>query len=296
MTIAPELPAAPPQQRPALSFLSLEITGRCQLTCPSHCYAQAGPTQGHGTMTGDDWHRIIDEAAGLGTRTVQVIGGEPSLHPAFAGLVRHALHMGLRVRVYSNLFRVRAEHWDLYSEPGVSLATSYYSDDPGEHDLITGRLGSHRATRGNIIEAVRRGIPLKVGIVDRGQRVEEARAELRGLGVQDVHVSRVRAVGNAAAGAAVLPSTSELCGRCADGKAAILPDGRVAVCEIGRFLTAGSVKAGSLTAVLTSPEWRRIAASVPGRPSGAAPCAPDCGPNDDGCQPSSGDTCDPADG
>jgi hypothetical protein len=32
------------------------------------------------------------------------------------------------------------------------------------------------------------------------------------------------------------------------------------------------------------------------RPTGAAPCGPDCGPNDDGCQPSTGDTCNPADG
>jgi MoaA/NifB/PqqE/SkfB family radical SAM enzyme len=294
MTIAPEVPVQPAAE---LRFLSLEITGRCQLTCPSHCYAQAGPAQGHGTMTGDDWHRIIDEAAVLGTKTVQIIGGEPTLHPAFEDLVRHALGVGLRVRVYSNLYRVRAEHWMLYSEPGLSLATSYYSDDAGEHDRITGRAGSHRATRENIITAVRRRIPLRVGIVDRGQgqRAVQARDELLALGVQDVHVSRVRAVGNAAA-AAVLPTTSELCGRCADGKAAILPDGRVAVCEIGRFLSAGSVKHESLTAVLASPEWRRIAVSIPRRPTGAAPCGPDCGPNDDGCQPSTGDTCNPADG
>lgn len=53
MTIAPEAPhhAAVP--------VAGEITARCQLTCPKHCYAEAGPTRGHGSMTGDDWHRAI---------------------------------------------------------------------------------------------------------------------------------------------------------------------------------------------------------------------------------------------
>jgi MoaA/NifB/PqqE/SkfB family radical SAM enzyme len=33
-----------------VDFLSLEITSRCQFTCPSQCYAEAGPTKGHGSM------------------------------------------------------------------------------------------------------------------------------------------------------------------------------------------------------------------------------------------------------
>ncbi|GAB2818754.1 hypothetical protein GCM10027091_57740 [Streptomyces daliensis] len=277
-----------------LRFLSLEITARCQLTCPSHCYAQAGPTRGHGSMTADDWHRIIDEAAELGVRKVQLIGGEPTLHPDFTGLVEHALRVGLRVRVYSNLYRLRDEHWRLFTHPQVSLATSYYSDDADEHDGITRRRGSHAATRGNIIEAVRRGVEVTVGIVDMGggQRARRARAEMRALGVE-VHVDRVRAVGNAAG--AEVPSAASLCGRCGDGKAAILPDGRVAPCEIGRFLTAGSVKGGvSLASVLASDRWADMAASIPHR-AGAAPCPPDCNPShSDSCAPDKNTTCPPA--
>jgi organic radical activating enzyme len=257
---------APVGQAARLRFLSLELTSRCQFICPGHCYAQAGPTQGHGSMTDDDWRRVIDEAAALGSDTVQFIGGEPTLHPSFTSLVHHALGAGLRVRVYSNLFRVRAEHWALYARPDVRLATSFYSDDPAEYDRITGRRGSHDSTRANIREAVRRGIPVRVAVIDRGngQRTEQARAELLRLGVRDVTVSLVRAVGNAAA-SSVIPSTSVLCGRCADGKAVVLPDGQVAVCEIGRFLIGGSIKASSLFAVLSSPRWPRASPAVRAR-------------------------------
>jgi MoaA/NifB/PqqE/SkfB family radical SAM enzyme len=291
MTVTLEPSLAKPSNTP--KFLELEITRRCQLTCETHCYAKAGPTQGHGTMTTEEWKRILSKAAALGTERIQLIGGEPTLHPAFAELVEHALSKGLKVLVYSNLYRVRAEHWALFEQPGVSLATSYYADTGDGHDQVTGRTGSHAATRGNIIEAHRRGIHVRVGIVDilEGQRVAEAREELQELGITDVHTDRVRAVGNAAKDTAI-PSTSALCGRCANGMAAILSDGTVTPCVLGRFLPAGRVQGNRLQDVFASQSWLQVAAGIPA--SRHDPCGPDCGPNDDTCK--GGGTCDPASG
>ncbi|MEU7322701.1 radical SAM protein [Streptomyces griseoviridis] len=287
MTIAPEAPTTPVLPR----FLELEITRRCQLTCPTLCFVKAGPTKGHGTMAVEDWKRILSEAAALGVTKIQLIGGEATLHPGFAEIVEHALGEELKVEVFSNLVRVRCGHWTLFERPGVSLATSYYADTDEGHDEVTGRKGSHAATRANIIEALRRGIRVRVGIVDvlDGQRVEEARAELEGLGITEVHVDRVRAVGNAARGEG-LPSTSELCGRCATGTAAVLADGTVTPCVIGRFMPAGQVQGTTLEQVFTSVQWQQVAASIPA--ARMDPCGPDCGPNDD--SQSGGGTCGPA--
>ncbi|KOX33013.1 MULTISPECIES: radical SAM protein [unclassified Streptomyces] len=285
MTVLDTRPTTP------LGFVSLEITSSCQLTCPGQCYADAGPTGGHGSMTTADWYRVIDGLPALGTKTVQIIGGEPTLHLDFADIVGYALRAGLAVRVYSNLYRVRAKHWSLFEDPRVSVATSYYSDDADQHDAITGRPGSHAKTRASIVKAVRRGVDVKVAIIDHGngQRAEEARIEMEALGVT-VSVDKVRAVGRAAGG--LLPSPSSLCGRCGDGKAAILPDGRVSVCEIGRFLAVGNVRETPLASVLSSSEWAQARASVPARTS-ADPCGPDCGPSDDSS--SGGGTCGPMD-
>lgn len=291
MTIAPEAPVA----STTLRFLSLEITGRCQLTCPALCYAQSGPKQGHGSMTEEDWNRTIDEAAALGATDVQIIGGEPTLHPAFTRMVQRAVDGGLRVRVYSNLVRIREEHWTVFEDHNVRLATTYHSTVAAEHDVVTARAGSHQATRANIVEAVRRGIPLKVAVLDGGdhERAERARVEMQALGVRDVGVSEVRAVGNAAGGA--LPSVAALCGQCGIGKAAVLPDGSVSVCEIGRFLTAGNVKEETLASVLSGDRWAEVTASVPRRDGGTV-CPPDCAPNDDSsCGPSNPGPCGPAD-
>ncbi|MFD7013988.1 radical SAM protein [Streptomyces sp. NPDC059928] len=287
MTIAPEAPT-----RPLIpSRLELEVTRRCQLTCPTLCFVQAGPTQDHGTMTVADWKRIISEAAALGVKKIQLIGGEATLHPDFVEIAEHVLAEGRELEVFSNLYRVRAVHWALFARPGVTLATSYHADTDEGHDQVTGREGSHAATRANIIEALRRGIRVRVGIVDvhDGQRVEEARAELLALGVRAVRIDRVRDVGNAAKGNG-LPSTSELCGRCANGTAAVLADGTMTPCVIARFLPAGQVQEATLERVFTSPQWQQVAASIPA--SRNDPCGPDCGPNDD--TNGGGGTCGPA--
>src|SRR5260370_11444951 len=128
-------------------------------------------------------------------------GGEPTLHPQFADLLSFAVEAGLAVEVYTNLTHVRDSWWDLFACPRVSLATSYYSDDPGQHDAITGRRGSHARTRANIAEAVRRGIPLRAGpITGRdGQRPAQPQAQAEALGVTSVPTDRARHLGRAAA-------------------------------------------------------------------------------------------------
>jgi MoaA/NifB/PqqE/SkfB family radical SAM enzyme len=105
-----------------------------------------------------DWLRVIDQAVGLGVAMVQFIGGEPTLHPRFKSLVEYALRQGLSVEVFSNLVHITDDLWELFSQPGISLATSYYSDRPEQHAAITGRV-SYARTKGNIAKAIRRGIP-----------------------------------------------------------------------------------------------------------------------------------------
>lgn len=44
-----------------ITFLELEITGKCNLAC-EHCYADSGPRGEHGRMAAEDWKRVIDQA------------------------------------------------------------------------------------------------------------------------------------------------------------------------------------------------------------------------------------------
>jgi MoaA/NifB/PqqE/SkfB family radical SAM enzyme len=144
----------------SVSFLWMEITNRCSHRCV-HCYSDASPSGTHGRMTKDDWRRVISQGADLGVTMVQFIGGEPTMHPSLPDFVDHGLRRGLLVEVFSHLAHVTPEMWAVFSRPGVSLATSYYSDDPGQHEAITKRRGSYADTKANIAEAIRRDIPLR---------------------------------------------------------------------------------------------------------------------------------------
>ncbi|MGH3933127.1 MAG: hypothetical protein ACRDTF_24495 [Pseudonocardiaceae bacterium] len=66
--------------------------------------------------------------AQLGGRMVQFIGGEPTLHRSLPAFVNHALTGGLEVEVFSNLVHVSTQLWEVFAQPGVRLATSYYSE------------------------------------------------------------------------------------------------------------------------------------------------------------------------
>jgi len=237
---------------------------------------------------------------------VQFIGGEPMLHPALPALIECALQRGLRIEVFSNLVRVPSTLWTLLEQNGVSLATSYYSDDPTEHDTVTGR-PSHARTRANIAEAVRRKIPVRAGVIEvrQGQRVAAARRDLTGLGVHQIGQDRLRQVGRGVRESR--PDMSQLCGRCTSGVIAIAPDGAVWPCVFSRWLPIGNVLDDALSDILGSPKAQRVRADLEGEfatrvPVGAGkgkdPCDPQCGPScgpacDPSCWPTGAGPCTP---
>ncbi|MEV6824002.1 radical SAM protein [Amycolatopsis sp. NPDC051102] len=256
--------------------LALELTGRCQLSC-AHCYAESSPRGGHGSMTGEDWRRVLDAAAGTGVAAVQFIGGEPTLHPECASLVEHALAKDMRVEVFTNLVQVSRSWWSRYQRPGVSVATSYYTADSATHDAFTGLRGSHARTRANIARAVRAGVRIRVAVVGSGAVADQACADLAALGVEKVTVGRFRKIGRGSRGNH--PSAAELCGRCAQESAAIDPLGNVSPCVMARWIRIGNVHREPVESILAGPRMAAISAGFAKRIGGS-----DCPPVQSGPQ------------
>jgi MoaA/NifB/PqqE/SkfB family radical SAM enzyme len=265
-------------------MLWLDLTRMCQLEC-SHCYNHSGPEGSHGTMTREDWFTVVDQAAATGTELVQLIGGEPTLHPDALDIADRALTTGMRVEVYSNLVHVSDAWWELFQRSGASVATSYYSADPDQHNQMTGRPASHRHTRRNIVKAVELGVPLRAGIVTAdGQGMEKTRRELKGLGVTRIGVDRVRPFGRGANGQA--PDTAGLCGACGDERAAINPNGQVSPCVFSTWMSVGTVQKNPLTDILSGPAMSQARDKImAGKDSDDPPIFIPCGPDKDICKP-----------
>ncbi|MGH8792410.1 MAG: radical SAM/SPASM domain-containing protein [Stackebrandtia sp.] len=267
----------------------LEIMGKCQLECV-HCYAESGPNAAHSTLTLLEWKGVADQLNDLGCGLVQLIGGEPTLHPDFAELTSYILTSGMRVEVATNLVHVTAPRWELYQVGGMSLSVSYYGATATEHASVTGTRGSHARTRANIAEAVRRGVPIRVGViaVNDSQDVEAAIADLRSLGVENVGVDDVRGVGRGAVHAGD-EGMANLCGACGRGQLAVGPTGRVWPCVIGRGYPVGDVRSSLLSEILVSPQFRETVAAIGAATGVDCGCGPDahaaeaCGPH--GCVP-----------
>lgn len=263
-------------------LLWLDLTRKCQLAC-GHCHNGSGPDGTHGSMSAEDWRRVLDEAASAGVPRVQFTGGEVTMHPDAPTLIEYALKLGLAVEVYSNMVHLNEDWWNLLRRKGVSLATSYYGPEDA-HNGVTGR-NSHARTRANIVRAVKANIPIRVSVIvsDPSDTGDGTKQELQALGVRDVRVDHVRPFGRAADGQE--PCTDGLCGRCGEGRASIGPDGRVSPCVFSTWMGVGNVQDAPLAAILGGPEMAQANAIIrQGRGPGVSySCGPDspCGPDND---------------
>jgi MoaA/NifB/PqqE/SkfB family radical SAM enzyme len=286
-----------------LGFLWLEITGRCNLTC-SHCYADSRPSNPLiDRMATADWTRVLDQAAELGCRAVQFIGGEPTLHPSICDLIRHAYSNNFEmIEVFTNATGLRPEFIECVHKCEAQIATSFYSDDGAVHDRITTRSGSFLQTVRGIKSVIDAGIPIRVGLiemVDNNGHTDRAKSFLSTLGVKNIGLDHARRIGRANASVELDP-INELCGACWMGKLCVTPSGDTYPCIMARCQSVGSVLTHSVAEIISGTQLAAMRQRIHDEvwlPRNAThgdtsevtagcnpPCNPDCQPRTD-CKP-----------
>ncbi len=277
-----------------LEFLWLELTNRCNLECV-HCYADSAPSAGHDdVLNADDYEGLLSEAAELGTRRVQFIGGEPTLNHALPRLIASAKGMGYElVEVYSNLINLSEELLDCFAEYGVGVATSIYGHEATLHDQVTRRPGSFQRTVNNVRRVIARDLRVRAAMVimpENAFAVEATRSFLLGIGVQDFGTDRLRAFGRAAE--SQQSPMNELCGSCAAGTLCVGANGVVYPCIMSKAWAVGSVQETSLGEIATSDRLQSLRRQIHDatRPAARMACTPD---RPFPCSPDYGSTCNP---
>jgi MoaA/NifB/PqqE/SkfB family radical SAM enzyme len=236
-----------------LSFLWLELTNRCNLEC-THCYTDSAPMRvDEKPISKEGYFDLLSDAYAAGCRKVQFIGGEPTLNKILPDLLERARTLGYDyIEIYSNMTHVGTELFDQVSNTGSRLATSVYSDDPATHDQITNRKGSHSKTEQNIREAIRRGIPVRVGFVEmpenRGHATRTANW-IASLGEIAFHHDVLRKFGR---GDEVDSQSAGLCGNCWKGSLCVSPSGEISPCIMSKSYNLGNVLGHRLSEVAFS--------------------------------------------
>jgi MoaA/NifB/PqqE/SkfB family radical SAM enzyme len=247
-------------QRP-LTFLWLELTNRCNLQC-THCYAESGPRAGaQDVLQRSDYERLMTDAAAIGCRQIQFIGGEPTLNPDLVRHIEFAVDAGYTfIEVFSNLTRLEDRLITCFKTHGIHVATSVYAAGAETHDDVTKVRGSFTRTITNVRRLLDAQIPVRAGVIEMEQNAGQTAGTvrfLREIGVPDVRTDRLRQFGRAAADTDAR-QMSELCGSCAGGTVCVAPDGRVSPCIMSKKWSVGDCRTASLGELVTGPALRAV--------------------------------------
>lgn len=241
----------------SFDFLWLELTSRCNLEC-IHCYADSSPIpKEKDKLTPTNYFNLISEASQLGCHKIQFIGGEPTIVKELPDLITFAKEKGFDfIEVYTNAVYISDKLLSCFVENNVKVAASFYSFHSEVHDSITTKKGSFHKTSNTIKRLVDSGIDLRVGIIameENKDHTDNTIDYLRGLGVKDVGVDRMRSFGRGSReNYNNSNAINELCGSCWQGSLCVFPDGKVAPCIMSKNWNVGSILENSLEEILTS--------------------------------------------
>jgi radical SAM protein with 4Fe4S-binding SPASM domain len=180
------------------------------------------------------------------------------------------------------------DDWRRVIDDGAALGLRMVQFIGGEPTLHPD-LPCYAHTTANIVEAVRRSIPLRVGLIDivDDQRTEQARRRLATLGVTNVDTDHLRQVGRGVR--EQRPGVPQLCGACAHGEVAVASNGDVWPCVFARWMPLGNVRKARLGEILDSRAARNARRELELGRSVHAKCNPNtpskCGP-ESRCDPS----------
>ncbi|MBF0134700.1 MAG: radical SAM protein [Magnetococcales bacterium] len=133
------------------------ITTRCNAHC-NYCYTDKGIAK-RDEMTTRQICDTVDGLVGMGTRIINLMGGEPLLRDDFPEILRHIRARNIVCDVNTNCFLIE-KHLDLLRTHATQLFTSLDGDEQA-HDLNRGA-GTFNKTVHGIRLARQAGIPVRI--------------------------------------------------------------------------------------------------------------------------------------
>ncbi len=135
--------------------VSIDVSDRCNLRCLT-CAAWR-PRPASGLVDPGRFRRMLRNLDGLQGCALELIGAEPTLHPALPELVAAAAAAGFRPRLFTNGTRVDAALAERLVGAGlVEVTVSLDAASPAVHDRLRGVPGAHAralAAVGHLVSA-----------------------------------------------------------------------------------------------------------------------------------------------
>jgi radical SAM protein with 4Fe4S-binding SPASM domain len=196
-----------PHQRPIIAgnkelwvphYISVEITKNCDLRC-IHCYAEAGPPAVN-EMSTDQWLHILDELYTLGTRTVNITGGDPLVHPDIFDVLdfcEKRFHIILATSGYL-IDEDTAEQLSHYRIDHIQVSLD--GPDPETHNAIRGRKDAFQKVVNAITVLTEKNAAVSVAMVvlpENEDKIEDTIKLAKQLKVKTFGTGRIYSLGRA---------------------------------------------------------------------------------------------------
>lgn len=160
-------------RRPTLRIIEFSITPACQSRC-GYCYASKFARPGQKILTLDEIRDIWGQAKQMGAIGVQILGGEPTLHPRFLDIMRIFEPRDHIVTLVTNAISLTEEMVIELKRMGVFLVyVSMNSLDAGVNDSIRGYDGHLEHALKAIDSCKKHGMDVAVPITTSNELLPE---------------------------------------------------------------------------------------------------------------------------
>lgn len=125
-----------------LKFAWLEVTQRCNMRCV-HCYEGKEHFETNNAISFEKWVSVLDELCEVGCKSIQFIGGEPTLYGKLPELLDYAHRKGFKnIMIFSNLSNLSEKLLKSIVDSNCKVRFSIYGSNALIHDSITQIKGS----------------------------------------------------------------------------------------------------------------------------------------------------------
>jgi radical SAM protein with 4Fe4S-binding SPASM domain len=233
----------------------IELTNKCNLEC-SHCANNSGPSLPlYEGMKEDDWKNTIKTAYSLGTKSIQFIGGEPTIHPELIPLINYAHDLGIKsIEVFTNGTRISDGFLETVKRTNTQIAISVYGHTEELHNHVTLNKHAFKATLKGIKKLIENKVELRLGCVLSANNKEfknDIQRFYTELGVEHIGYDNERKIGRLGTSSAK-EEIKQLCGHCGSNRVAITASGKVYPCIFSRLSPIGNVLDSKLEDILIS--------------------------------------------
>lgn len=154
-----------PKEEFIVRFAWIEITQNCNLIC-RHCYEGSSRTECKSEISLEQFQHVVDELERVGIDSIQLVGGEPLVHSQISQMIDYVAGKFSYIEIFTNGTLLTDGLLNQISSCGITLALSYYAEQPMLHDWVTRTKGSFKLTHLHIQQALDKGVPVRLASVE----------------------------------------------------------------------------------------------------------------------------------